>query len=152
MKSGESIYGCLEKLKLNWQKEGNLACLWQDWPNLVGDQLASNCTPLSLKRGILLIGASQPQWRQALFYTRNQLLASFKAAGHQIKDLKIQQYYPEKLTPIESEEQIWSKHPSRIDIHGIETCNCCSSPAPKGELSRWNKCVFCRRKELSTIK
>ena len=49
---------------------------------------------------------------------------------------------------LESEASIWERHPSRSDIHGTNICKSCSSPTPIGELKRWGKCSFCRRKEL----
>ncbi len=144
-----SISSSLKKIKVAWRKKSNLASISQDWPNLVGEKLAQNCTPLALKGGILTIGASHPQWRQALIYTRIQLLESLRSSGHKIKDLRIQQYYPQKITKIETEKSIWDKHPSRINSTGLKICKSCQKPAPSGELLRWNKCSFCRRIELS---
>ena len=115
---------------------------------LVGKRLASNCTPLSLKRGVLVIGASHPQWRLALIFTRTELIKTLNQAGFKIKDLRIQQYYPQEIKKIEPEKQIWANHPSRIDIHGLETCKICMKPAPLGEHQRWGKCGFCKRKDL----
>ena len=37
---------CLEGLKQEWDKNKNVASLWQDWPKIAGKQLSSNCTPL----------------------------------------------------------------------------------------------------------
>ena len=130
------------------RKNNSFAAISENWPNLVGEKLSSNCTPLNLKQGVLIVGASHPQWRQALFYTRNQLLESLQSAGHKIKDIKIQQYYPQIQKKIETEQSIWENHPSRIDIQGLKTCEYCNKPAPSGEIKRWNKCCFCRRKDL----
>ena len=145
----KSLSNCLEEIKLNLKKGNALAGISQQWALLVGKQLASNCTPLSLTRGILIIGASHPQWRQALIFTRNELLSSLRAAGYSIKDLKIQQYHPEKIKNLEPEKSIWAKHPSRLDVHKIETCQSCLKPATSGEISLWGKCGFCRRKDLN---
>ncbi len=142
------ISGCLDKLKDAWSQKGTIAAIWQDWPKLVGDQLASNCRPISLKRGTLIIGASLPQWRQALIYNRSQLLSTIKSAGHKVKQLKIQQYHPRAKIFLETEYNIWEKHPSRTDIHGMGSCIQCKSPAPQGEIKLWGKCIFCRRKDL----
>ncbi len=149
--STKSLSGCLDDLKASWRRESNLRALLQDWSSIAGEKLYPNCTPLSFKRGILVIGASHPQWRQALLYTRNQLLATIKAAGHEIKDIRIQQHYPSERKELETEESIWGKHPSRSDIHGLTTCKTCKSPAPSGEIKLWNKCIFCRRKDLSNL-
>ena len=143
-----SLSTCLEEIKSDWLKNNHLALISKDWPRLVGEKLASNCTPLSLKKGILTIGASHPQWRQAVFYTRNEILESLISSGHKIKDIKIQQYHPQKRKILETQKEIWNNHPSRIDIHGLKDCEECKKPAPIGEINRWGKCGFCRRKNL----
>ena len=147
----KSLSSCLDDVKLSWKKGNTLRALLQNWPAIAGEKLAPNCTPLSFNRGVLIIGASHPQWRQALLYTRNQLLATIRAAGYEIKDIRIQQHYPTAIKEKETEESIWEKHPSRSDIHGLTICEQCKSPAPYGEIKLWNKCVFCRRKDLSKI-
>ncbi len=144
-----SLSDCLDDLKLGWKKSKSLAGLWHDWPKLVGERLAPNCRPISMHRGVLVIGASHPQWRQALQYNKMQLLATLQTAGHRIKDLRIQQYHPSKTERIESEKNIWERHPSRIDVHGLATCQKCGKPAPTGEISLWGQCGFCHRQELS---
>ena len=62
----QSISKCLEAIKSSW--EGNIGGLIQDWVEIAGEQLALNCTPLNIQNKILTIGASHPQWRQALQY------------------------------------------------------------------------------------
>ena len=76
----QAISGCLEALQSIWRQEGSLAALWQDWPKLAGDPLSSHCRPLALRSGMLTVGASHPQWRQALLYSKPQLLAAIRAA------------------------------------------------------------------------
>ena len=143
------LQDCLEELKRDWHHEGNLAALWQDWPRIAGAQLSPHCQPLSLQRGILTIGASHPQWRQALQYSRSQLLASLRAAGHTLQDLRIQQHHPATTRPLDSEASIWARHPSRADVHGMGSCPRCGRPAPQGEISLWKCCGFCHRERLS---
>ncbi|WP_320664060.1 DUF721 domain-containing protein [Prochlorococcus sp. MIT 1223] len=143
-----SLSSCLDQIKNDWKQTSKLAALSHDWANLVGKKLASNCTPLSLKRGTLVIGASHPQWRQALLYTKSQLLNSLVNAGYEIKDIRIQQFHFQKKKAMETESVIWEKHPSRIDIHGLKICPKCKKPAPIGELKRWSMCCFCKRKDL----
>ena len=145
-KSEHSIYTCLEGIKSSW--EGDLGGLIQNWAEIAGEQLALNCTPLNIKNKILTIGASHPQWRQALQYNRLELIASLKLYGYQIKEIRIVQHYPKDLVNKESEKEIWGKHPSRTDKHGISNCPLCKVPSPKGEIKLWGKCSFCRRKEL----
>ena len=145
-----SLSSCLENVKLSWQKKSNsIAGLWNDWSKLAGEPLASNCSPLSLRRGVLAIGAKHPQWLQALRYNRNQLLARLRAEGYEIRDLRIQQHHPPiSKGQIESEQNIWARHPSRIDVHGMSTCKVCCRPAPSGEMELWGMCGFCRRQKV----
>ena len=113
---------CLGHLERQWQSDGSLAALWQDWPRIAGAHLSPHCQPLSLQRGILTIGASHPQWRQALQYSRSQLLASLRAAGHTIQDLRVQQHHPTTTRHLDTEASIWARHPSRADVHGMGSC------------------------------
>ncbi len=145
-KREQSIYKCLEEIKSSWK--GDVGELIQDWAEVAGEQLALNCTPLNIKNKILTIGASHPQWRQALQYNRLQLIKSLKSFGYQIKEIRITQYYPINLVNRESEKEIWERHPSRTDKNGIINCPFCKVPSPKGEVKLWGKCSFCRRKEL----
>ena len=145
-KREQSISTCLEKIKSSWK--GDVGGLIQEWADIAGEQLALNCTPLNIKNKILTIGASHPQWRQALQYNRLELIESLKSYGYQIREIRIRQYYPINLATRESEKEIWGKHPSRSDKNGIINCPNCSVPSPKGEVKLWGKCCFCRRKEL----
>ena len=145
----EPLSTCLEALRTTWRREGSLAAIWQDWPRLAGPQLAPHCRPLSLQGGLLSVGASHPQWRQALQYSRPQLLAALRSAGHAVKDLRIQQHHTRPRTELESEASIWARHPSRIDVHGLDRCPRCARPSPAGELALWGHCGFCRRIELA---
>ena len=145
-KREQSIHACLEEIKSSWKE--NVGGLIQDWVEIAGKQLALNCTPLNIQNKVLTIGASHPQWRQALQYNRLELIESLRSYGYHIKDLRIRQHYPIDLVTRESEKEIWEKHPSRIDKNGTKNCPFCKVPSPKGELKLWGKCSFCRRKEL----
>tara|TARA_B100000965_G_scaffold359216_1_gene339120 strand:- start:1209 stop:1691 length:483 start_codon:yes stop_codon:yes gene_type:complete len=145
-KREDSIYTCLEGIKSSWK--GKVGALIQDWAEIAGEQLALNCTPLDIKNKILTVGASHPQWRQALQYNRLELIESLKSHGYKIREIRIQQHYPITLITRESEKEIWEKHPSRSDKNGISNCPFCKVPCPKGEVKLWGKCSFCRRKEL----
>ena len=146
VKREQSIYTCLEEIKSSWK--GNIGALIKDWKKIAGEQLAFNCTPLNIKNKVLTVGASHPQWRQALQYNRLELIESLKLHGYQIKDIRVIQHYPNDLVVRESEKEIWEKHPSRTDKNGITNCPYCKVPTPKGEVKLWGKCSFCRRKEL----
>lgn len=140
---------CLGQLSNQWRRDGGLAGLWQDWAQIAGERLAPHCRPLSLQRGILTIGASHPQWRQALLYNRPQLLAALTTAGHPVRDLRIQQHHSSGKVVLESEAVIWSRHPSRTDVHGMGICPACGRPAPNGEMKLWQVCGFCHRQRFS---
>ncbi len=146
-KREQSISTCLEKIKSSWK--GDVGGLIQEWADIAGEQLALNCTPLNIKNKILTIGASHPQWRQALQYNRLELIESLKSYGYQIREIRIRQYYPIDLVTRETEKEIWEKHPSRTDKNEIINCPFCKVPSPKGEVKLWGKCSFCRRKELT---
>ena len=82
-KREQSIYTCLEEIKSTW--EGNIGALIKDWRKIAGEQLSLNCTPLNIQNKVLTVGASHPQWRQALQYNRLELIESLKLSGYQIK-------------------------------------------------------------------
>ena len=145
-KREQSIHACLEEIKSSWK--GNVGGLIQDWITIAGEQIAFNCTPLNIQNKVLTIGASHPQWRQALLYNRLELIESLKSHGYQIQEIRIRQHYPIDLIARETEKEIWENHPSRADTNGITCCPNCKVPSPKGEIKLWGKCSFCRRKEL----
>jgi predicted nucleic acid-binding Zn ribbon protein len=142
---------CLDGLQQDWQRQGNLAALWQRWPQLAGPQLAPHCRPLRLQGSRLTVGAAPGPWLQALQYHRHQLLGALRAAGFALRDLRIEQHHQGPLaTPgVEEEALVWAVHPSRADVHGMASCPRCSCPAPAGEMARWGQCSFCRRRQLA---
>lgn len=146
------IGACLEQLLGEWNREGALAALWQAWPRIAGPQLAPHCQPLQLRGGRLLVGASHPQWLQALRFNRHQLLGALRGAGFNVVDLQFQQHWPKPQPASGSavEAQVWAEHPSRVDVHGMATCPTCSRPAPAGELQRWRHCSFCERRLMDS--
>jgi len=149
VKSITTLSICLQEMRVKLGRKSKIAGIIENWSNLVGKQLAQNCFPLRIQQGTLFIGAEQPQWRQALIYNRMKLLSNIKSSGHDIKDIKIQQYYYSKIkNSQEDQRSIWERHPSRTDVHGIATCSLCNSPAPAGEMALWGKCSFCRRSSL----
>ncbi len=107
-----SLFACINKLKSNWNTSNEIACIWEDWKDIAGEQLAQNCSPLSLQKGILIVGASHPHWLQALIFNRNQLLASLKAKGHKIKEVRVQKSYFQNKKKLETEKKIWDNHKS----------------------------------------
>ena len=149
----EALAGCLESLQQRWQREAHLAALWQAWPRLAGAQLAPHCRPLRLQARVLTVGATPGPWLQALQYHRHQLLAAVRAAGFELRDLRIEQHHAAANAAPggQAEAQTWARHPSRVDVHGLATCPRCGSPAPAGEMALWGHCSFCRQKELAAL-
>jgi predicted nucleic acid-binding Zn ribbon protein len=151
--SASPLASCLAQLQGEWRAAGNLAALWQAWPKIAGPQLAPHCRPLSLRSGRLAVGASHPQWLQALRYNKHQLLGALRGAGFSVRDLTIQLHYPAagQTAGALSEAAIWAAHPSRVDVHGLGTCPHCGRPAPNGEMGRWGHCSFCQRHESGLL-
>ena len=149
--AAQGIGACLADLRQEWQQEGHLAALWQAWPRLAGAQLAPHCQPLSLVGGVLTVGAAPGPWLQGLLYTRHQLLGTLRGAGFPVRDVRVRQHHAEPLPPAagEIEADVWARHPSRVDVHGLSDCPSCRRPAPTGELALWGMCGFCRRATLA---
>ena len=147
----EGIGVCLADLQHQWQREGHMAALWQAWPRLAGAQLAPHCRPLTLVAGVLTVGAAPGPWLQGLLYTRHQLLGALKGAGFPVREVRVRQHYDQPLPPDAGtlEAEVWARHPSRIDIHGLSDCPTCGRPAPSGEMALWGTCGFWRRVKLS---
>jgi hypothetical protein len=97
-----------------------------------------------------VVGASHPQWLQALRFNKHILLGALRGAGFSVKDLVLQQHQPTALPPFGSDEeaQVWAQHPSRVDVFGMASCAHCQRPAPNGELQRWGHCSFCQRERM----
>jgi predicted nucleic acid-binding Zn ribbon protein len=144
------LQACLGQLQAHWRREENLAALWQAWPGIAGAQLAPHCRPLRLQGGRLVVGASHPQWLQALRFNKHRLLGALRGAGFSVKDLVLQQHQPSTLPPFGSDEeaQVWAHHPSRVDVFGMGNCPSCQRPAPAGEVQRWGHCSFCQRERM----
>jgi predicted nucleic acid-binding Zn ribbon protein len=142
---------CLAGLTREWEREGNLAALWQAWPRIAGPQLAPHCRPLQWQAGLLTVGAAPGPWLQALQYNRHQLLGALRGAGFTVRDLRLRQHHAIAAAELASqvEEQVWAAHPSRRDVHGLADCPACGRPAPIGEMARWGHCSFCRREVLA---
>jgi predicted nucleic acid-binding Zn ribbon protein len=59
--------------------------LWEQWPSIVGDAIAGNAEPTSLRKGILRVRATSPTWAQELTY----LAAEIKARANAITGSEI---------------------------------------------------------------
>jgi predicted nucleic acid-binding Zn ribbon protein len=146
----QELASCLEQLQRQWQRHGHLAALWRAWPRLAGPQLAPHCQPLRLQAGRLTVGAQPGPWLQALQYNRHQLLGALRAAGFELREVRVEQCHPGTQPRAASlvEEEIWRRHPSRVDGRGMVPCPQCGCPAPGGEVQLWGHCSFCRRTAL----
>jgi len=146
-----ALASCLRELEQSWQQGGHLAALWQAWPRIAGAQLAPHCRPLRLHSGLLTVGAAPGPWLQALQYNRHQLLGALRANGFTVRDIRLEQHHPSAAVAPgrQQEEEVWSVHPSRVDVHGMASCPRCTSPSPAGEMARWGHCSFCRQKQLT---
>ncbi|MEY4430116.1 MAG: hypothetical protein RLZZ533_52 [Cyanobacteriota bacterium] len=147
----QGLGSCLDTVQRHWEGDGGLAALWKAWPRLAGPQLAPHCRPLRLQGGRLVVGASQPQWLQALRFNKHQLLGALRASGFGVKELVFQQHQPAPLPEAGTavEAQVWQRHPSRIDVFGLTHCGRCQRPSPAGELQRWGHCSFCQREQMA---
>jgi hypothetical protein len=98
-----------------------------------------------------MVGAAPGPWLQGLLYTRHQLLGALRGAGFPVREVRVCQHHGMPLPPDAGslEADVWARHPSRIDIHGLADCPACSRPAPAGEMALWGTCGFCRRATLS---
>lgn len=59
--------------------------LWTRWSEIVGDPVAKNAEPTSLKRGVLRVRAASPGWAQELTYLAAEIRARANAiAGSEV--------------------------------------------------------------------
>ena len=122
------------------QPGGPLAGLARDCWRPAGAALPA----LSPRGNTLVVGASQPQWLQALRYSRHQLLAVLRSRGYAVGQLQFQQHDAAQASePFSAElDRSWSEHPCRIT--GASTdCPRCGAPSPSGEIERWGCCALC---------
>ena len=139
---------CLDDFKKSWEELEKISKLNENWENLIGLELFRACKPLKIEQKTLIIAVNHPQWRQALIYNKHQLKESIIKFGIKLNDIKIIQNYEVKTLDKKevNAKTVWENHPSRIKNNNMVICGICNSPAPKGEISRWGKCIFCWRK------
>ena len=142
-----SLGQCLGQLERN----GRAKAAWR--PSRAGRVLVPNwhpCRPLALRGNTLVVGASQPQWLQALRYSRHQLLAVLRSRGYAVGQLQFQQHDAAHASePFSAElDRSWSEHPCRIT--GASTdCPRCGAPSPSGDIERWGCCALCLHQPIS---
>ncbi len=140
---------CIGDLRKSLSQFDILITLSNNWCEIVGKDLASECKPLKIEQEVLTIVANHPQWRQALIYNKHKLKESIKQSGLNLKNIRVIQNYQDKeyLNKSADTKLVWENHPSRIKNKEIEICKICKRPTPKGEIIRWGKCTFCWRKD-----
>ena len=146
----ESLKNCLDDFKKTWVDLNTLSKINENWTKLVGLELSKECEPLNFEKKILTIRVNNPQWRQALFYSKHKLKEKIYKVGIDLNEIKIVQNYEIKNSILNSMDAklIWEKHPSRIKVDNMSKCKICNCPTPKGEILRWGKCSFCWRKNV----
>ena len=146
----EALNNCLIKFKKSWSDFDNLINLSNNWPDVVGKDLANECKPLKIEKNILTVVANHPQWRQALIYNKHKLKESILKLGIKLKNIRIIQNYQDEYNKdkMYNNDLIWENHPSRIKNQEILNCNICDRPTPSREIERWGKCTFCWRKSI----
>jgi len=53
--------------------------LFDRWPDAVGEQVASQASPVSLKDGVLVVGVDDPAWATQLRFLESELLERLAA-------------------------------------------------------------------------
>ena len=145
----ESLLNLINGFKKSWVDLDKLSKIKENWNEVIGEELSSECQPLKIENNILTIVANHPQWRQALIYNKHKLKETIIKFGIKINEIRIIQNYEENNSErnFDNAKIVWENHPSRINNSKMTTCKFCNSPTPKGEISRWGKCTFCWRKE-----
>ncbi len=143
-----SMQNCLDDFKKSWEDLEKLSKLNENWETLIGFELSKKCKPLKIEQKILTIAVNHPQWRQALIYNKHRLKETIRRLGINLTEIRIIQNYEIKTLEKNgtNAKLVWENHPSRINKGNMVQCKICNSPAPKGEISRWGKCIFCWRK------
>ena len=144
----DSLQNCLKIFRSSWTDFDNLTFILDNWQTFVGKDLSKECKPLKMEIDVLTICVNEPQWRQALIYSKHKLKENINKAGLKLKNIRIIQNYSDEISinNYSDTKKVWENHPSRIKDNQIITCKFCNRPTPKGEIKRWGKCTFCWRK------
>tara|TARA_Y100000991_G_scaffold169047_1_gene130783 strand:+ start:239 stop:673 length:435 start_codon:yes stop_codon:yes gene_type:complete len=142
------MQNCLDDFKKSWVDLDKFSKLNENWEKLVGLELSKACKPFKIDQNILTISVNHPHWRQALIYNKHRLKETISKFGINLNEIKIVQNYEVKTLHREETDTkiIWENHPSRVRKNNMIICKICNIPTPKGEITRWGKCVFCWRK------
>lgn len=85
----ESLVGTLEH-RPQWQSHQRLRQILDCWPQVVGDVVAVQTRPLSIRRDVLSVSTSTPVWSQNLAFQRHHILhkLSTYVPDHQLTDIR----------------------------------------------------------------
>ncbi len=77
--------------KLRLDDPAASAALWRRWPEIVGDDVARNAEPTSLKQGVLRIRTTSPTWATEMSYLANDIKSRVNdALGREVvREVKI---------------------------------------------------------------
>ena len=144
----KSLNDCLDDFKKSWKELDKISRITENWIKLIGLELFKECKPLKIEKNILIIAVNHPQWRQALIYNKHRLKKRIEEIGIDLKEIKVVQNYELNSLKIEASNTKldWDRHPSRIIKNKMGICKFCNCPTPLGEISRWDQCTFCWRK------
>ena len=59
--------------KLRLEDPAAAGAIWRRWPQIVGEDIARNAEPTSLKEGVLRIRTSSPTWATEMSYLANDI-------------------------------------------------------------------------------
>lgn len=82
-----------------WQQHRQFQQLLRDWPGIVGDLVAQQTRPISLRRGVLCVATASSVWAQNLSFERQRILAKLNAI------------LPQPVTDIRFSTAQWSEVP-----------------------------------------
>ena len=77
--------------KLRIEDPSAAAAIWSRWPEIVGDDVARNAEPTSLKEGVLRIRTATPTWATEMSYLANDIRARVNDALRRevVREVKI---------------------------------------------------------------
>ena len=88
---------------LGGPRASTVRSVFDQWPQLVGDQLAAHARPVSLRDGVLVIGVDDPAWATQLRYLEvtliNQIAAAFGTAEVTAIEIRVRPRPPEDRSP-----------------------------------------------------
>ena len=77
--------------KLRLEDPAAAGAIWRRWPEIVGDDIARNAEPTSLKEGVLRIRTSTPTWATEMSYLATDIKERVNGAigKHLVHEVKV---------------------------------------------------------------